>query len=84
MDALNNPQNGYVLRGGRMFTMETFECLFDMFKDVPSMLNKGQSVTTDIKEFHKVIQTHNNTRLVNKMGIRVDVADLGLSTAHKL
>ena len=42
-DGINDPTKGYIMRGGR--EMENhFECLWDLFRSIPSLEKKGASV----------------------------------------
>lgn len=42
-DGINDPQKGFVIRGGR--EMENhFECLWDLFRSIPSIETEGVSV----------------------------------------
>ncbi|ANK61769.1 MULTISPECIES: oleate hydratase [Loigolactobacillus] len=67
---LGNSQ-GYLAEGGRMLNEETYENLWDLLREVPSLDNPGQSVTDDILDFDHAHPTHDVARLMDKFnGIR--------------
>mgnify|MGYP001038975990 CR=1 FL=1 len=67
---LGNTQ-GFLAEGGRMLNEETFENLWDVLREVPSLDNPGQSVTDDILNFDHAHPTHDVARLMDKVnGIR--------------
>src|SRR5580692_2450768 len=37
LDAAGDPETGYSLRGGRMFTTDNYECTWGLFKSIPSL-----------------------------------------------
>src|SRR5271165_7205045 len=64
LDAGGNPQNGYSLRGGRMFTSDNYECTWGLYKSIPSLGDPGQTVFEEFIAFNERIKSHSQARLV--------------------
>ena len=57
LDGAGNAEDGYSLRGGRMVTTDNYECTWDLYKSIPSLIHKGKTVFNETGEFnekHKV------------------------------
>ena len=57
LDAAGNPEDGYSLRGGHMVTTDNYECTWDLYKSISSLIHKGKTVfdeTVELSEKHKV------------------------------
>ncbi|HEX7716137.1 MAG TPA: oleate hydratase [Marmoricola sp.] len=68
--ALSNNQ-GFLNRGGRMLNEETYENLWDVLSEVPSLTTPGTSVTEEILAFDHAHPTHDVARLMDRVhGIR--------------
>src|ERR1039457_1685911 len=52
LDGGGDPENGYSLRGGRMLTTDNYECTWDLYKSIPSLINEGKSVFDETVEFN--------------------------------
>jgi len=63
LDGAGSPEEGYVIRGGRMFERH-FECTFDLFSGIPSLAEPGVSVSEEIRAFTRRIVTSSKSRLV--------------------
>ncbi len=51
-DGINDPQKGFIIRGGR--EMENhFECLWDLFRSIPSLEEEGLSVLDEFYRLNK-------------------------------
>lgn len=62
---------GFLNRGGRMLNEETYENLWDVLKDIPSLDHPGMSVFEEIVEFDHAHGTYSTSRLIDtKHGIR--------------
>ena len=64
LDGAGDPVNGYSLRGGRMLTTDNYECMWDLYKSIPSLSNSGQSVfeeTVAFNQKHKANSLHELT-----------------------
>ncbi len=79
LDAAGDSENGYSMRGGRMFTFENYECTWDLFKSIPSLSNAGQSVYDETVAFNKQHPVHAHARLVDQDRGIVPVKSMGFS-----
>ncbi|MDR0300668.1 MAG: oleate hydratase [Streptococcaceae bacterium] len=74
------PHDGFVVRGGR--EMENhFECLWDLFRSVPSLELEGASVLDEFYQLDREDPNSSNCRIIEKCGQRV--ADDGQFTLTK-
>lgn len=84
--APNPPAGGaptWVTRGGRMFTDETYLCLWDLFESIPSLEDPHVSVREECRQFNAQVTTHAQARLVDANHVIADAAKLGLSMANR-
>ena len=44
MDGNGNPEEGYVIRGGRMFDEEAYACTFGVMESIPSLTDPKVSI----------------------------------------
>ena len=51
-DGINDASRGYIMRGGREME-EHFECLWDLFRSIPSLEKKDESVLDEFYYFNK-------------------------------
>lgn len=51
-DGINDASRGYIMRGGREME-EHFECLWDLFRSIPSLENKDESVLDEFYYLNK-------------------------------
>lgn len=84
LDGSGSDIDGFVIRGGRMLNYETFECMWDLLKSVPSIENKNKSVYEEIVDFNKTFRTNSKARLINKKREKIDVSKLGLSNRDRI
>ncbi|MBM7624717.1 oleate hydratase [Sporohalobacter salinus] len=88
MDGAGNPEDGYVIRGGRMYTQfadrPAYECMRDLFRSVPSLDDPEISVLEKTREFNKGMSTNAVTRLVGEDGERINAALYQLTDQHRL
>jgi oleate hydratase len=56
LDGAGDPATGYSMRGGRMLTTENYECTWDLYKSIPSLIHKGKTVFDETVEFNDKIQ----------------------------
>lgn len=59
LDGIQEPEKGFVIRGGREME-EHFECLWDLYRSVPSLEIEGASV---LDEFHRLDKDDPNLSL---------------------
>ncbi len=70
LDGVKRPHVGYVVRGGR--EMENhFECLWDMYRSIPSLRIKGASYLDEYYWLDKEDPNSSNCRLIHHRGDRV-------------
>ncbi|MBE4703859.1 oleate hydratase [Spiroplasma platyhelix] len=69
LDGILNPDRGFILRGGR--EMENhFECLWDLFRSIPSLEIKDASVLDEFYWLNKEDPNYSKCRLIHKLGQR--------------
>ena len=78
MDGAGNPENGFVVRGGREME-EHYECLWDLYSQVPSMEEEGRTVLEEFKELNDSDPNFSNVRVISNKGEKYRKTDLGLS-----
>ncbi|AXL53887.1 oleate hydratase [Paraburkholderia caffeinilytica] len=81
LDGAGTPQEGYVVRGGRMLESK-YLCTYDLFDSIPA-LDGRSSVTKEIFEWNETIRTSSKARLVRN-GRREDTPPYGLADTHLL
>jgi len=62
LDGAGSPENGYVVRGGRMMESK-YLCTYDLFSSIPT-LDRTKTVTQEIFEWNEVIKTSSHSRLL--------------------
>jgi oleate hydratase len=83
LDGAGDAADGYVIRGGRMFTYEAYTCTFDLLSFIPSLENPDVSVKDEIYQFNEENVSHALARLVAG-GRKLDASDLGLNNRNRL
>ncbi len=83
-DGIGTPEKGYVCRGGRMLNRETFENFWDLFRDIPSLVELGKSVTEEILDFDAKHPTCTNARLIDKNGKVLSVQSMGFNNEDRI
>lgn len=81
LDGAGSPQDGYVLRGGRMIESK-YLCTYELFSSIPT-LDGSKTVTQEIFDWNETMKTSSKSRLVRK-GQRIDGPEFGLSEKHIL
>ena len=81
LDGAGSAEDGYVLRGGRMIESK-YLCTYDLFSSIPT-LDGARTVTQEIFDWNKVMQTSSHCRLVRE-GRRIDAPEFGLREEHIL
>jgi oleate hydratase len=79
LDGAGSPEDGYVLRGGRMIESK-YLCTFGLFSSIPT-LDGSKTVTQEIFDWNEVMKTSSKSRLV-RGGHRIDAPEYGLSERH--
>ena len=67
MDGIGNPKDGFVARGGREME-EHYECLWDLFAEIPSIEEKGRSVLDEFRELNESDPNFSNVRIISNRG----------------
>jgi len=81
LDGAGSPQEGYVVRGGRMLESK-YLCTYDLFDSIPT-LDGRSSVTKEIFDWNETIRTSSKARLVRN-GQRENAPPYGLAETHLL
>ncbi|ASW00409.1 oleate hydratase [Paraburkholderia aromaticivorans] len=81
LDGDGSPQEGYVVRGGRMLESK-YLCTYDLFDSIPT-LDGRSSVTKEIFDWNETIRTSSKARFVRD-GQREDAPSYGLAETHLL
>jgi oleate hydratase len=84
LDGGGNSEIGYTMRGGRMLTTDNFECTWDLFKSIPSLVHPGQTVYDETIAFNEQNIPHSSARLADENRFRVDVTSMGFSMEDRL
>lgn len=84
LDGAGDPEQGYVMRGGRMLTSDNYECTWDLFGSIPSITQAGQSVHQETLQFNQKHHSHALARLVNRHRARMPVTSMGFSMQDRL
>jgi oleate hydratase len=79
LDGAGDADTGYSLRGGRMLTTDNYECMWDLFKSIPSLMHVGQSVFDETVVFNRLYKANSMARLVDRRRAKVPVASMGFS-----
>ena len=78
MDGIGNPEDGFVARGGREMEAH-YECLWDLYREVPSIEEKGRSVLDEFREINEADPNFSNVRVISNKGEKQRDKSLGLS-----
>jgi len=84
LDGAGDPVAGYSLRGGRMLTTDNYECMWDLFKSIPSLNNAAKSVFDETVEFNEKHKSHSLARLVDQRRAKVPVTSMGFSMRDRM
>jgi oleate hydratase len=84
LDGAGNAQDGYRLRGGRMLTTDNYECTWDLFASVPSLVHPGQTVLDETLAFNELHKSHSQARLVDRNRHKLDVTSMGFSLRDRM
>ncbi|MBF5008693.1 oleate hydratase [Burkholderia pseudomultivorans] len=84
LDGSGDPDKGYVTRGGRMFTEETYVCLWNVLDSIPSLDDPKISVKQQAWAFNTEWRSNSRARLIDGQRRILDAADLGFSLQDRL
>ncbi|MDR3623238.1 MAG: oleate hydratase [Paludisphaera borealis] len=82
MEGSGSPEEGYVIRGGRMFNF-SYVCTYDLLSFIPSLSDPSKTVIDEFREFNARVKTHADCRLVAE-GRKLDVSSMGFSMKDRL
>lgn len=66
-DGINDASRGYIMRGGREME-DHFECLWDLFRSIPSLENKDESVLDEFYYLNKEDPNYSLCRVTTDRG----------------
>ncbi len=78
LDGAGSAESGFVARGGREMEAH-YECLWDLYREVPSIEEKGRSVLDEFKELNDIDPNFSNVRVISNRGEKHRRTDLGLT-----
>ena len=84
LDGAGNASSGFMIRGGRMLNIPTYECLQDIMTEIPSLEFDKFSLEDEFLNYNEEFKTHSNARLVDRNGRRVDVRKMGFSAEDRM
>ena len=84
LDGAGNATLGYSLRGGRMLTTDNYECTWDLYKTIPSLRDKSQSVFDETLAFNELHKAHSMARLVDRRRAKAPVSSMGFSMQDRV
>ena len=84
LDGAGDPSGGYSLRGGRMLTTDNYECTWDLYKSIPSLIHEGKTVFEETVEFNQQYESHSMARLVDRRRAKVPVSSMGFSMKDRI
>ncbi|MFM9927570.1 oleate hydratase [Variovorax sp. H27-G14] len=84
LDGAGNARQGYVTRGGRMFTDETYTCLWNVLDSIPSLGTPSRTVHEEVRAFNQQVHSHANARLIDRHHRILDASDLGFDLQDRL
>ena len=84
LDAGGNPETGYSFRGGRMLTVDNYECTWGLFRGIPSLTDPTKSVYDETVTFNEKFKSHSQARLVDKHRAKVPVSSMGFSAQDRI
>jgi len=81
MDGMGSAEDGFVARGGREME-EHYECLWDLFSQIPSIEEEGRTVLDEFKELNDIDPNYSNVRIISNRGEKYRSKSLGLDDKH--
>jgi len=84
LDGSGDPVNGYVTRGGRMWTEEAYVCLWNVLDSIPTLDDPARSVKDDEWAFNDVWHSNSLARLIGAGPTILDATDPGFCLHDRL
>ncbi len=66
-DGYHDPRKGYIMRGGREMDNH-FECMWDLFRSIPSIDNPGETIFSEYYKVNKEDPNYSLCRVTEKQG----------------
>ena len=66
-DGIHDASKGYIMRGGREMDNH-FECMWDLFRSVPSIVNPGETIFSEYYKINKDDPNYSLCRVTEKQG----------------
>lgn len=83
LDGAGNPEQGYIIRGGREMNWN-YDNFWDMFQDVPALeLPEGYSVLDEYRAVNDHDPNYSKARLMHQQGKIQDFSTFGLNKAQQ-
>ena len=77
LDGAGSPEEGFVARGGREMEAH-YECLWDLFGEIPSIEEEGRTVLDEFRELNEIDPNFSKVRVIYNRGEKHRRTDLGL------
>lgn len=84
LDGSGDSVTGYVTRGGRMLTEETYVCLWNVLQHVPSLDDPAKSVKDEVWAFNDEVRSDARARLIDRHHHILAAEDLGFDLHDRL
>lgn len=84
LDGSGDPIKGFVSRGGRMLTEETYVCLWNVLDSIPSLDDAGKTVKQQTWAFNDEWRSDSKARLIDRERRILDASDLGFNLQDRL
>jgi oleate hydratase len=84
MDGAGDPESGYVIRGGRMFDEEAYECIFSILEDIPTLTDPTVSIMDEFRAFNKKVKTSSKARLIDNEANILESSKLGFCREDRM
>ncbi|MDT9001884.1 oleate hydratase [Paucibacter sp. APW11] len=83
MDGSGNADEGYIVRGGRMFNF-SYGCTYELLGFIPSLTDPSRTVLQEFQDFNELNKTEARARLVRGGAIVTDVDRMGFSARDRI
>ena len=84
LDGARVPEGGYSMRGGRMLTMDNYECTWGLFRSIPSLITASKTVFQETVAFNEQHRAQAMARLVDSRCAKVPVTSMGFSMQDRI
>lgn len=85
MDGSWDNKKWYMIRGGRMFNIPTYECFQDIMTSIPTIEYEDKiSMQDEFLEYNEEFKTHSRARLIDKKWKKIDVTKMWFDRHDRL